>query len=150
MGDNLPALARAGVLCGACGGSTFITCGELGFAGMRQIRVDCAACRRFVCYVSPAGGPPHGYRPAPPVSCEQRAAPLPAEEWSWIGLIRQDDGVWRPVGMAKTLAKAWDILMHYPGDGDLLCVPTRPVVPASVLDAEKAAADLARGKRYGR
>jgi hypothetical protein len=50
----------------------------------------------------------------------------PTASWWWQGLIRQADGVWRPVALARTLAACWDALLTYPGKGDLLCIPTRP------------------------
>jgi hypothetical protein len=147
IADNLSILGMAGIVCPACGGSTFTSWWDSGENGSSIIRLNCAACRQFVRHFSPPGGPEHGYRPAPPVSSEQLAAPVPAEEWHWLGMIRQDDNVWRPVGMARTLGRAWDVLLHFPGDGEHLVIPTRPLIPVNVLDAENAAADLAKQRR---
>jgi hypothetical protein len=140
----MPHLALAGLVCGGCGASRFTTSWQTFRDGSRHIRVDCGACHRFVRYARQTGSPAPRYRPAPDVSGEQLAAPVPEEEWHWIGLIRQADNQWRPVALAKTLPRVWDVLLHYPGDGEFLCVPTRPVSPGETVDAEAASAELCR------
>jgi hypothetical protein len=94
----------------------------------RHIRLDCASCGGFVRYLPQDRGPGQ-----PMHRCERRPSDAskpslaaPPESWCWIGLIRQDDEVWRTVALAPTLEGAWDCLLHYPGTGDLLCIPSRP------------------------
>jgi hypothetical protein len=94
--------------------------------GTRHVRADCASCKGFVRYLKQtATAPDYLHRPLPP-DAHLEARKAPPAGWDWLGWIRQHDGVWRPVALARTLACCWDALLHYPGKGDLLCIPTRP------------------------
>jgi hypothetical protein len=126
---DVPQAVLAGVACPQCGAAEFRTYWQTFADGSRHVRVDCARCKKFVRYAKQtADAPEHKHEPvAADVPAWRKAAPVPQDKWDWLGLIRQDDNAWRPVALAPTLARAWDALLHYPGQGDLLCVPTRPV-----------------------
>jgi hypothetical protein len=55
------------------------------------------------------------------------ALPPSGDELIPRGMVLEEEGPdgWR-VGEAPTLGRCWDSLLTYPGDGDRLCVPTRP------------------------
>ncbi len=63
----------------------------------------------------------------------------------WMGLCRWE-GDWRPVVLAETLDKCWQALLGF--DGDLTCVPTKPVhrsTATRVASPGPPAAATARG-----
>jgi hypothetical protein len=113
-----------GITCRRCGGSRFRT-GRQTFAdGTRHVRADCATCGAFVRYLKQPGAPEPRLSPRRPDASRQSLAP-PSASWRWLGWIRQADQVWRPVAEAATLEACWDVLLHYPGEGDRLCIPSR-------------------------
>jgi hypothetical protein len=120
--------AELGLVCPGCGAAEFKTRCQEFRDGTRHVRADCARCGKFVRYLKQPGGPDfklERYRPDPDQPDHPAHEP-PPESWRWVGFIRQADRVWRPVAEAPTLGRCWDALLHYPGDGDRLCVPTRP------------------------
>jgi hypothetical protein len=114
-----------GLKCPKCGGTEFKTWWQTFANGTRHIRADCAACRAFVRYLKQPDSPEPKYQPRRPDASKESLAPPPAD-WQWLGWVRQGDGIWRSVALCPTLARCWDTLLHYPGEGDLLCIPTRP------------------------
>lgn len=117
--------AEAGLACAHCGATEFKTVWQTFADGIRHARADCSRCKRFVRYLKQQGAPEPRFERAP-VDAKTQDLVAPSATWHWIGLIRQSDRVWRPVAMAATLGQCWDALMHFPGVGDYLCVPTRP------------------------
>jgi hypothetical protein len=93
--------------------------------GTRHARADCAECGMFSRYLDQPDAPAVKHEPCDPGASSASTAAPPAT-WRWIGWIRQSDMVWRPVAEAPTLGRCWDALLHYPGDGDRLCIPSRP------------------------
>ena len=49
---------------------------------------------------------------------------MPPPTW-WLGYIRLADGYWRPVASAPTLPGCWAALLHFPGGGPRLCIPSQ-------------------------
>lgn len=99
--------------------------------------MDCGACGAFVRYLKQPNAPGPKYEARPP-DAHRRALAAPPESWAWLGLIRQADQWWRPVACAATLAGVGDALLTFPGQGDMLAIPTRPV-KARAADAEATA-----------
>ena len=124
-----PSARDAGVACRHCGAAEFVTAWQTFSDGTRHIRMTCARCQAFVRWVKQDGSEPMPrYEPAPAGnSTPSLAAPLPMDGWHWIGFIRQSDRVWRSVAYAPTLDACWECLLTYPGRGELLCCPTRPL-----------------------
>jgi hypothetical protein len=116
-----------GLVCPKCGGSTFKTFWQTFKDGSKHVRCECATCKAFVRYLPNPGGPECHYEPRKAGAHEDELA-APPESWHWVGMVRQADEVWRAVAMAPTLGRCWDCLLTYPGEGDRLCTPTRPVV----------------------
>src|SRR6185312_6957850 len=113
-----------GLVCRRCGGARFRTSWQTFSDGTRHVRADCAACGAFVRYLKQPGAPEPRHEPQRADASRPSLAPLPVS-WRWIGWIRQADRVWRPVAEAATLEGCWDTLLHYPGEGDRLCIPSR-------------------------
>jgi hypothetical protein len=127
--EQRPALAPGrspadlGITCPACGGAEVKTAWQTFADGSRHVRATCAGCGKFLRYL------PHGYkveRADPQRMKTHPACRPPPESWHWLGYVRPGDGKWRPVALAPTLEKAWDVLLHCPLQGDLLCCPVRP------------------------
>jgi hypothetical protein len=118
-----------GVTCPHCGATEFKTRWQTFVSGVRHVRMECASCKRFVRYLkqSPQSldyrHEPRRHDAHPP-----ELTPPPAS-WEWIGLIRKSDQVWRAVALAPTLGRCWDTLLHNPGEGDRLCISTKPDPP---------------------
>jgi hypothetical protein len=115
-----------GLLCPKCGKSAFRTFWQTFADGNKHVRCNCAKCGAFVRYLPKPGGPECRYEPRKPNAHAAEMAP-PPEGWVWIGMIRQSDKQWHAVAMAPTLDRTWDALLHYPGTGDYLCFPSKPV-----------------------
>jgi hypothetical protein len=124
-----PAARDAGVACRRCGGVEFTTAWQLFSDGTKHLRMACARCRAFLRWVKQDGSEPiPRYARAPVGSSQpQLAAPVPATGWHWLGFIRQSDQVWRPVAYAETPAACWEAMLAYPGHGEILLCPTRPI-----------------------
>jgi hypothetical protein len=126
---ELPPAASApeGLRCPKCGGTAFKTFWQTFADGSKHVRADCAACGAFVRYLKQPGSPDFKHEPRKPgAHIDELAAP--PDSWCWIGMIRQADELWRAVAMAPTLGRCWDCLLTYPGEGDRLCVPSKPVL----------------------
>lgn len=126
-----PVLAQAtrpdGLACRQCQGTKFKTSWQTFADGTKHVRMDCGDCGAFVRYLKQPGAPGPKYEPRPPDAHAKALAPAPApDSWAWLGLIRQADQWWRPVAYAATLGGVWDALLTFPGQGDLLAIPTRP------------------------
>ena len=131
-----PPPADLGLCCRRCGASAFKTAWQTFSNGTRHVRMSCARCGQFARYLKPEGAPEPRVEFAPAGTPENRLqAPVPAERWEWVGLIRLEDQVWRAVAKAPTLERCWDTLLHYPGEGDLLCMPSR-LVPKGEIEPE--------------
>jgi hypothetical protein len=102
--------------CGATMGRTFREPTGL-------VRMDCDDCGKPLWRMETAC---LRYEFRPPDAHRFELEPAPAS-WEWIGFIRQADGIWRAVALAGDLGRCWDCLLSFPGKGDLLCIPTRPV-----------------------
>src|SRR5262249_47776852 len=109
-------LIPAGLLCQKCGAAEFKTSWQQFAGGKKHLRADCARCGAFVRYLKQPGAPEPEYQPAPEGTHRSNNA-APPDSWLWIGMIRLNDGLWRAVATAPTLAKCWDVLLHYPGQG---------------------------------
>jgi hypothetical protein len=114
-----------GLICPHCGATEFTTSWQTFADGTRHLRMGCRACGGFVRFLKQSKDQPD-YRKEPrrPDAHQPELTP-PATSWEWIGLIRHSDQVWRAVALAPTLARCWDSLLHYPGEGDRLCVPSK-------------------------
>lgn len=123
-----PSPADAGLACRKCGAAKFTTVLQTFRDGTKHVRLDCAACKTFVRYASQDGAPEPRHEHRPPDAHDELLAAPPAS-WHWLGLIRQDDGVWRAVALCPTLERCWEALLTLSGEGDRLCVPTRPPKP---------------------
>jgi hypothetical protein len=113
--------ASSGLCCPRCRGAEFTTCWQLFQDGTRHARLDCARCRRYVRYL------PQGFRlrPQKPDAHRRETAP-PPPGWRWVGYLRSNDGLWRPVAAADDLASLWDALLGSWQVGDVLAVPEAP------------------------
>jgi hypothetical protein len=108
-----------------CGATTFRTSWQTFRNGTKHVRMDCAACGRFIRYLKQPGGPePRLELPPSDLPDHRRWSPTPEESWEWIGLHRGVDGLWRPVALAPTLERCWDCLLSFPSEGDLLAIPS--------------------------
>ncbi|HEX5271849.1 MAG TPA: hypothetical protein VFW33_15230 [Gemmataceae bacterium] len=125
-----------GLSCPKCGATAFKTFWQTFENGTRHVRCDCAECGAFVRYLKQPGAPEPKYEPRKPTAHAGELATPPAD-WHWIGLIRQDDEMFHPVALAPTRDRCWDALLHFPGEGDRLIIPTR-VVPPAVEEAHVA------------
>jgi hypothetical protein len=112
-----------GLTCRQCGGTAFLTHWEA-VGDTRRVRMTCAGCRRSIRLL------PQTTDGMPDVRRELSALPKghPARQPvlvsdPWIGLVRQDDGVWIPVALAASLGKCWETLLACPLEGDRLCIP---------------------------
>jgi hypothetical protein len=120
-----PPLADLGLCCRGCGASAFRTLWQTFTDGARHVRMECSRCGTFARYLKQDGAPEPRVELAPPdTPRNRRGAPVPEDKWEWIGLVRQEDQVWRAVAKALTLERCWDVLLHYPGEPDLLCMPS--------------------------
>jgi hypothetical protein len=119
-----PDPAAVGLTCPGCGAIGATSTLQTLRGGMKVIRLNCAACNRFLRHVD-VQGRNFRYEPAPPDAAKPDVAPPPAS-WQWLGFIRQADRVWKAVALTDSLASCWDALLTYPGAGDLLCIPGRP------------------------
>jgi hypothetical protein len=120
-----PGPAAVGVVCPRCRGTRFKTTWQVFSDGSRHVRMTCAACNKFMRYLPRPDGPDLRLERRPHDARAYRMKPPPAS-YNWIGFIRQSDELWRAVALAPTLERCWDCLLTYPGDGDLLCVPSEP------------------------
>jgi hypothetical protein len=120
-----PPAAPPGPACRGCRGTEFRTSWQRFKDGTRHVRMDCAGCRRFVRYLKQADGPDFRFEPRKAGAHAAELAP-PAPSWVWVGHVRQADEVWRPVALSSTLAGCWEALLTFPGEGDRLCIPSRP------------------------
>jgi hypothetical protein len=119
-----------GLLCPKCGAAEFRTAWATFKDGSRHVRADCAKCGAFVRFLKQSPDAPDFRYEATTVTAsmpaDHPARKAPPDGWTWIGLVRLDDGHWRAVATSTTLARCWDALLHYPGVGDLLCIPSKP------------------------
>src|SRR4051794_21852417 len=97
--------------CQACGATWFRTSEA---APTDRGILHCGRCGVPVCPLCPPGAPPFRYEPAAGVALSP-GQEGPPTSWEWLGLVRHDDGSWRPVALAETLERCWDALLHYPG-----------------------------------
>jgi hypothetical protein len=127
-----PPPAAAGLLCPHCGAAEFTTRWRTFADGTRHVQADCARCKRFVRWMKQRGAPEPRVQFAPADTPRNRLAPpTPEDVWEWLGLIRLADQTWRAVAKAPTLERCWDTLLHFPGEGDLLCMPSKRLPNAS-------------------
>jgi hypothetical protein len=118
--------SAVGLSCRSCNAVTFTTTWRTIHDGSRHVSLDCADCGDLRAWLplGENGQPANAERsqlPADHPSC----AAVPSH-YQFIGMIRQADGVWKPVGLAGSLGAVWDVLLTYPGEGDRLCYPTAP------------------------
>lgn len=116
--------AELGLRCPACGHTEALSCWEQVESATKVIRLTCARCALFLRHLVPAEGE-FLFEQRRPDAHRAELSP-PGKDWLWIGHIRQADGFWRAVALTATLGKCWDALLTYPGEGDRLCIPTRP------------------------
>jgi hypothetical protein len=126
--DRMP--TPNGLLCRKCGAAEFRTHWQTHSNGSQHVRADCARCGHFVRWLKQSPSQPdYRYEPSPVTTtmpAHHPARKAPPDVWTWIGLVRLDDGLWRPVATSRTQEGCWDTLLHYPGEGDRLCIPSRP------------------------
>jgi hypothetical protein len=119
--------APPGLRCPKCQATEFTTTWQTFSNGTRHVRADCAHSGAYVRYL-PRGGdgtPAYKLELRPPDASAISMAP-PAPDAEWIGWVRPADGKWRPVALAQTLSRAWEALLHFPGDVDRLAIPVLP------------------------
>ena len=82
-----------------------IACDRCGATGLVRVEddLDCIGCGAFRQWLT------------------QPESTLEAD--GFIGLVEQD-GVFQPVALAKTIAKTWQALLAFPGDDARLVVPS--------------------------
>src|SRR6266542_5977771 len=114
-----------GIVCRKCGAAEFRTYWQTFANGNRHVRADCARCGAFVRYLKQEGAPEPKFEPKRP-DASAAATAAPADDAEWVGWIRPADGRWRPVALAATLGKCWDVLLTCPLDGDRLALPCNP------------------------
>jgi hypothetical protein len=113
------------VACPACSAAEFLTPRQTAPDGP-QGRLNCAACGRPFLELpnSQGGAPTYQFRRRAADAHADELAP-PAKGWAWLGLVRQGDGVWRPVALCATAADCWQALLGCWMHGDLMAVPVR-------------------------
>jgi len=124
-------------------GTTFGTAWSGRADGLRRVRLTCATCRTFVRHLGLEGGPEPKCEPTTRTDRAHPALAAPTDGWVWIGLIRQSDQVWRAVA----LGRAWDALLHYPGEGDLLVIPSLPATQGKCDLAARCRGTVRCGER---
>jgi hypothetical protein len=120
---------------------------------LNKYRQSCAGCGKHLRYLPRSRGQEDGgqeskgepgtepaaiYQQAPPDLHRGQTMP-PPESWQWIGHVRSDDGNWRAVALCKTLGGCWEALLATWQQGDLLCIPVRPLTPKGPPGEQPAA-----------
>jgi hypothetical protein len=118
-----PGPEQLGLCCPSCGATEARTSREC-LDGVDLMRLACAGCGRLLRHLEMSG--PLRFEPAPDDANRAEKAP-PGPGWGWIGMVRLSDNVWRAVALADSLGRVWDCLLTYPGTGDRLAIPTRPL-----------------------
>jgi hypothetical protein len=115
-----------GLVCPGCKGTAFKTSWQVFRDGTKHARMSCAACRKFIRYLKQ-------HPDAPAYRLERRSPDAPAykttpppDGWQWVGYLRQDDNIWRPIALCSTLAGCWDAMLSLTCEGDRLAAPSMP------------------------
>jgi len=98
----------AGLSCPDCTGGELYLAGDHG-----RPELACGTCGLFVRLLRRHGDPPPSCEPLPPEVPSYAFDPPPAGSW-WVGMIREQDKVWRAVSLSPDHGCCWDSLLTFP------------------------------------
>jgi hypothetical protein len=120
--------AQTAVRCPACTGTTFRSY-WFGPPTDRVVRLTCGNDSCGKAYRDLTADTPFLIEPRA-ADAHRHEMLVPPASWRWLGYLRGNDNLWRPIAEASTLGGAWDAVQTTWQAGDILIMPVRPRMAA--------------------